>query len=136
MKKFFLTLFVAIASGTALFAQEKKTPSKEFILELSSSTLDVKQGGNKEVTVAINRSKSFSKSEVVLGLSSGLPQGVTVTFEPAEGLIESSVAKVAVAENVKAGNYMIILNGTIRNKSKGATLKLVVTGSNPDLSAN
>jgi hypothetical protein len=135
MKNLLLLLLVAV-SGTALFAQEKKAPATEFLLELSSSTLEVMPGESKDVTITINRSKSFAKLDVTLGLSSGLPPGVTVTFEPSQGLLESSTAKIAVAENVKAGNYTIILNGTIRHKSKGATLKLVVTGPNQDITAN
>lgn len=126
----------AALSGTPLFAQEKKAPSTEFTLELSASTLDLKPGESKDVTVIINRSKSFSKADVVLGLSSGLPEGISITYEPAEGLISNSRAKITASENAHTGNYTIILNGEIRNKKKGATLKLVVGGSDPNLSAN
>jgi uncharacterized membrane protein len=136
MKNLLLLLVFVAVSGIALFAQDKKAPATEFLLELSSSALEVMPGESKDVTVTINRSKSFAKSDVTLGLSSGLPAGVTVTFEPSQGLLESSIAKIAVAENAKAGNYTIILNGTIRHKSKGATLKLVVAGSNQGITAN
>lgn len=126
MKKSILTLLTAFAGLTFVSAQEKTAPQKEYTLELSASTLEVKAGESKDVSITLNRSKAYSKSKAVLGLSSGLPQGVTVTFEPAEGVIENSVAKISVAENAKAGNYLIILNSRLQNKSKGATLKLVV----------
>lgn len=127
MKKYILTIVLATAAMTASVAQEKTAPRTEFTVELSASSLEVKAGETKELTLTLNRSKQYSKSKATLGLSSGLPQGVTVTFEPTDGVLESSVVKVAVAEHAKAGNYMIILNSTMQHKSKGATLKLVVT---------
>ena len=127
MKKYILTIVLATAAMTASVAQEKTAPRTEFTVELSTSSLEVKAGEIKELTLTLNRSKQYSKSKATLGLSSGLPQGVTVTFEPTDGVLESSVVKVAVAEHAKAGNYMIILNSTMQHKSKGATLKLVVT---------
>jgi hypothetical protein len=127
MKKYILTIVLATVAMTASVAQEKTAPRTEFTVELSTSSLEVKAGEIKELTLTLNRSKQYSKSKATLGLSSGLPQGVTVTFEPTDGVLESSVVKVAVAEHAKAGNYMIILNSTMQHKSKGATLKLVVT---------
>ncbi|HEY3405349.1 MAG TPA: hypothetical protein VGK59_18315 [Ohtaekwangia sp.] len=120
-------LIIALSAITFIgFAQEKTAPRSEFTIDLSASTLEAKPGQTKEVEINLNRSKSYLKSNAVLGLSSGLPAGVTVSFEPAEGVINSSVAKVSIAENVKPGNYMIIFKSTIQHKSKGATLKLVV----------
>lgn len=127
MKKYILTIVLAAAAITASVAQEKTAPRTEFTVELSTSSLEVRAGETKELTLTLNRSKQYSKSKATLGLSSGLPQGVTITFEPTDGVLESSVVKVAVAEHAKAGNYMIILNSTMQYKSKGATLKLIVT---------
>jgi len=124
MKKLFTLAFV-VASFAAV-AQEKTSPRSEFAVELSTPTLEIKPGETKDVTVTLLRSKSFSKSNAKLSLSSGLPQGVTITFEPAEGLIESSVAKVAVDKTAQPGTYTLILNGVIQQKSKGKMLKLVV----------
>ena len=125
MKNVICTILFAVAT-TALVAQEKTTPKSEFTVELSASTVNVKPGETKSVDITLNRSKSYSKSKAKLGLSSGLPSGVTVTFEPSEGVIETSVAKITLSPEVKAGTYTIILNSVIQNKTKGKTLKLVV----------
>jgi hypothetical protein len=127
MKKYILTMTLAVAALTASVAQEKTAPRTEFTVELSTSLLEIKAGETKELTLTLNRSKQYSKSKATLGLSSGLPEGVSVTFEPTEGVVDNSVVKVAVAQHTKAGNYMIILNSTMQHKSKGATLKLIVT---------
>jgi len=126
MKNSIISLLLVLFA-TAVLAQEKPAPAKEFIVELSAQNLEIKPGQTKTVTVTLNRSKGFAKSNATLGLLSGLPDGVTVTFEPAEGVITSSVATISVAETAKAGNYMIIFKGTLQHKSKGATLKLAVS---------
>ena len=125
MKKSILILVLSAITFVG-FAQEKPAPRTEFTIDLSATTLEASAGQTKDVEINLNRSKSYSKSNAVLGLSSGLPAGVTVSFEPAEGVITHSVAKITIAENTKPGSYMIIFKSTIQHKSKGATLKLVV----------
>ena len=137
MKNFIATLTLAIATITVSVAQEKTAPRTEYTVELSSSTLEIKPGETKDVTISLNRSKAYSKSKATLGISSSLPEGVTVTFEPAEGVVENSIAKISVAANTKAGDYRIILTSAMQNKNKGATLKLVVAeGTNDTVTRN
>jgi uncharacterized membrane protein len=137
MKNFIATLTLAIATIMVSVAQEKPAPRTEYTVELSSSTLEIKPGETKDVTISLNRSKAYSKSKATLGISSSLPEGVTVTFEPAEGVVESSIAKISVAANTKAGDYRIILTSAMQNKNKGATLKLVVAeGTNDTVTRN
>jgi len=134
MKTIALTLSLLLAATSLLVAQDK-TPRTEFAVELSATTLEVAAGQTKDVTLNILASKSFAKSKAQLKLASGLPQGVTVAFEPAEGVIEKSVVTITVAPQTAPGNYTLILNTTIRQKSKGATLKLTVTDDSKTLSA-
>jgi hypothetical protein len=135
MKNVIFTILFA-ASGAALFAQERIAPRTEFTVTLSATAVEAKPGETKSVDVILNRSKSYAKSNAKLGLSSGLPAGVTIVFEPAEGVIESSVAKISVGSEVKAGTYTIILNSVIQNKSKGKTLKLTVNDNGNAVTLN
>jgi len=125
MKKNFL-LFVWAACVVSATAQEKPAPRSEFAVELSASAIEIKTGESRDVTVHLNRSKAYSKSKGLLGLSSGLPEGVTVSFEPATDVTTEGIAKIAVAKTTKPGNYTLILNGTVEHKTKGATLTLTV----------
>ncbi|MBA4056380.1 MAG: hypothetical protein C0490_16820 [Marivirga sp.] len=129
MKKIILTSIALVIVIAGSFAQEKSIPRTEFTIALSSPSLEIKQGGTSDVTILLNRSKGYSKSNAVLTLSSGLPEGVSVTFEPSTGIIEQSAAKISVAETTKPGSYMLIVNGAMQHKNKGATLKLVVKES-------
>lgn len=135
MKTLTLAITVLFATATSLLAQDKAAPRTEFSVDLSATTLEITPGQTKEVTLSILCSKSYSKSTAQLKLSSGLPAGVTVSFEPAEGVLERSVVTIAVAPQTAAGNYTLILNTTIRQKSKGATLRLTITDTAKTVSA-
>lgn len=129
MKKILLSLLAVAAVTFTVSAQDKVAPRTEYSVSLSESKIQVKPGESKELTVSILRSKSFSKTQGKLGLSSGLPEGITIGFLPAEGLFDSSVATINVAPTVKEGEYSIILKSTLNNKTKGSIVKLVVTST-------
>lgn len=135
MKTFTLAITVLLATAVSVLAQDKTAPRTEFAVELSTTTLEITAGQTKEVTLSILSSKTFAKSKAQLKVSSGLPEGVQVTFEPAEGVLEKSAVTIAVAPQTAPGSYTLILNTTIRQKSKGATLRLVVGDVNKTASA-
>jgi uncharacterized membrane protein len=126
MKKLLLSLLAVAAVTVTVAAQDKVAPRTEYSVSLSENKIQVKPGESKEITVSILRSKSFSRSEAKLGLSSGLPEGVTVTYAPAEGMFDSTVATITVAPDAKEGEYQVILKATLNNKTKGSIVKLVV----------
>ncbi len=126
MRKILLSLLTLAAVTYTVAAQEKIAPRTEYSVSLSENKIQVKPGESKEITVSILRSKSFARSEAKLGLSSRLPEGVTVTYAPAEGMFDSTVATITVASNANAGEYQVILKTTLNNKTKGSIVKLVV----------
>jgi uncharacterized membrane protein len=126
MRKILLSLLALTAVTYTVAAQDKVAPRTEYSVSLSENKIQVKPGESKEITVSILRSKSFARSEAKLGLSSGLPEGVTVTYAPAAGMFDSTVATITAASNAKAGEYQVILKTTLNNKTKGSIVKLVV----------
>ena len=129
MKKLILSVLAVAAVTFSAAAQEKVAPRTEYSVSLSENKIQVKPGESKEVTISILRSKSFAKAQAKLGLSSGLPEGITIGFAPAEGLFDSSVATLTVSPNTKEGEYSVILKSTLNNKIKGTIIKLIVTSS-------
>ena len=127
MKISYLISIVLVVLATEANAQT--APRSEFTIHLDTNLKEVKPGGASELTVTILRSKPYSRTIARLGLSSQLPEGISVNFDPAEGIIQSSTATITVAENVKPGNYQIILNAELNRKIKGTVLKLKVTDS-------
>lgn len=127
MKKLLLVAFViSLAASTTGMAQEKTVPRSEYTVSLSEHVVKLAPGETKKLTVSILKSKSYARSKATLGLSSTLPDGVTVTFEPAEGMFESSIASIAVASTVPVGEYQFILKTTVNHKIKGSIVKLIV----------
>ncbi|HRI80687.1 MAG TPA: hypothetical protein PLR06_14245 [Cyclobacteriaceae bacterium] len=119
--------FIFFFFSVALMAQTTELPAKEFNLRLSEESMSIRPGESKSVTVSVLRSKSFAKGSVKLGTSSVLPQGITLQFEPAEGLIDTSAATIRIDPAVALGSYNIIINGDVYHKVKGTTLKLMVS---------
>ncbi len=127
MKKLLLVAFVIfLAASTTGVAQEKIAPRTEYTVSLSENVVKLAPGETKQLTVSILKSKLYAKSKATLGLSSSLPDGITVTFEPAEGMFESSVASIAAASTVPVGEYQFILKTTVNHKIKGSIVKVVV----------
>jgi len=124
---YLITFLFLVAASTETFAQT--APRTEFAIQLSKNTLEVKAGTSTELNLNILRSKTYTKSKAKLGFSSKLPEGITASFEPAEGMFETSVVTISVAESTKAGQYQLILNAELNNKVKGSIIKLVVTES-------
>ena len=123
----FLLLFVM---ATAFAQTNTVLPRTEFVISLSETSLSLKPGETRQVMIEVLRSRSFAKAKATLGVSSVLPQGITVSFEPTEGNFQSGVATITASPNTLIGTYNLVLNGTINYKTKGAILKLAVANEN------
>jgi uncharacterized membrane protein len=125
MKKLF-TALLFLMTAVAMGQTTSVAPRVEFTIDLSESSLHLKPGESKTVTVLLNRSKSFATANADFGFSSVLPQGITVTYEPGIESINSRLVTITAANTAAAGAYSIVLNATLRYKTKGAILKLQV----------
>lgn len=126
MKMIYVLSFLLLVGLVTEVNAQTTAPAKEFTLTLSENELTVKPGTSSEFLVTILRSKSYTRSSAKLGFSSALPEGVTITFQPDEGMFETSTASVVVAETAKPGKYQIIVNAKLNNTVKGSILKVVV----------
>jgi hypothetical protein len=59
-------------------------------------------------------------------LQSTLPKGVSVSYEPKEGIFETSVVTISVSSDAPAGAYQIVLSAMLSTKKKGEIVKLTV----------
>ncbi|NOT75408.1 MAG: hypothetical protein HOP08_10795 [Cyclobacteriaceae bacterium] len=124
--KTFLTLSLFFVAIVTMAQTKSEVPAKEFAINLSESTVYLKPGESKQVTVSILRSKYYAKESALLGFSSALPKGITAQYEPAEGKFETSVVTITANSTMTSGIYQIILNGTLAHKTKGSILKISV----------
>jgi hypothetical protein len=121
--KFFLAL---ITASLAVSGQNLEIPKSEFSISLSKDKLELSRGEKEELEIMIHRSKSYQKSKAKMGFSSILPKGVEITFSPDKGTFDSSHVVVSIQKDATPGQYLLILNATLNNKTKGSILKIVI----------
>lgn len=123
--KYYCTAIVLLLLIQSLNAQDA-TPAKEFIVRAKTSKVEVPRGGQCNVEVEILRSKSYQRPEATLSLGSSVPAGVTVTYDPEKGAMSRTTVSIQVSAQATPGDYNVILNCTVKNKTKGVILKLKV----------
>ena len=110
----------------AVSGQNLEIPQNEFALSFSKEQLELSRGEKAELEILILKSKSYQKSKAKMGVSSSLPKGVTITFSPDKGTFDSTIANISIQADATPGQYMLILNATLNNKTKGSILKLLI----------
>ena len=120
-----LTLFIVMAC-IASYAQQVEIPQKEFSVLLSDEAVTLSRGENKQIDVNILKSKAYQKGKTAMGLSSTLPAGVTLSFDPEKGNADVSQATITALPEALPGTYSIIVNATINYKTKGSILKVTI----------
>ncbi len=107
------------------------TTSSKFSMSLSASSGSVADGGSTTATVS-TATTSGSAQSVALSVS-GLPSGVTASFNPTSVTSGSSSAlTLSVGSDVAAGSYPLTITGTgSAGGSASATYTLTVTAGQP-----
>ena len=126
MKTLF-TLSFLFAAAMVVAQTKTELPRTDFTVNLSESSMTLKPGESKQVTVNIVRSKYFAKEKAILGLMGELPKGISVNYEPAEGNFESSIATLTSSAEAISGTYNVVISTMLSTKKKGSILKLTVS---------
>jgi hypothetical protein len=119
-------LFTLLAVALTAGAQNLEVPQKEFTIHFSKDRMDLSRAEGSQLDILILKSKDYQKSKIKMGVSSRLPKGVTVTFQPDTGSFDSTTANVSIQADATPGEYLLILSATLKNKTKGSILKLLI----------
>jgi hypothetical protein len=119
-------LFALLVTGSTISAQNLEIPQKEFTIFSSKDRLELVPGDNGQLDVVILKSKGYRKSKIKMGVSSSVPKGVAVTFEPDQGTFDSTKANILIQAEATPGEYLLILNATLNYKTKGFILNLLI----------
>jgi uncharacterized membrane protein len=102
------------------------TPAPDFSISASPSTQTVAVGGSTTYTATLTAVNGFSGT--ITMSASGLPAGVTASFNPATVVGSgSSTATITVGSGVAAGTYTLTLTGTSGSLTHSANVTLTVT---------
>ena len=101
----------------------------------SETSIALAPGESKTVEVILNRSKSYTKTNIDLVVESTLPEGITVSFKEGADPMVNQTMIIAVADNAAPFSKTLILKGKTNRGSKGVMFKLNVNDGSV-LSAN
>ncbi len=122
--------FPVTVTGTAGSLSSKATitltvnPAGDYTVSASPSSLSVGQGTNGASTITVNPLNGFNSS---VGLSaSGLPNGVTASFNPVSTATTSALT-VTASTTAALGTFTVTITGTSGALSHFTTVSLTVT---------
>ena len=103
-------------------------PAPSFTLVASPNSLSVVQGNQGSSAITVNPLNGFSAA-VTLS-ASGLPSGVTASFNPTSTM-SSSTLTVAASATAVTGTVTVTVTGTSGSLSASTTISLTVTAAAP-----
>ncbi len=101
-------------------------PTPDFSLSANPASLAINQGASGTVTITITRTGGFT-SGVALS-ASGLPSGVTASFNPASTTGNSSSLTLTASSAATLGSATVTITGTGGGLTRATTVALTVTG--------
>lgn len=129
MKKLTTTLFIFFLFTVAgLQAQDLTPPKDGAALRMKSHNHEVKAGDAATTDVWLVRSKKRKKTSFE-GIKATTPKGLDVNFEPSSDNPDHYTMKVTANNDMKPGQYMLIIKGDGNNAHRltGTTCTLTVT---------
>jgi hypothetical protein len=118
-----------LSRSTTLSLTVNAPPPPDFTLSASPSNLTVNRGASGASTIAITRTGGFTSS-VALS-ASGLPSGVTATFNPTSTTGGSSALTLAASSTAATGMTSVTINGSGGGLTRSTTLILTVNAPPP-----
>ncbi|MBS0487884.1 MAG: PPC domain-containing protein [Proteobacteria bacterium] len=113
-------------SDDLIFAVSSTVPAPDFSVSDSPASMSIAQGASGSSTVAVSPLNGFTGS-VALS-ASGLPAGVTASFNPAS-TTGSSTLTLSASSTAATGTATVTLTGTSGTLTHTTTLNLIVTAS-------
>jgi uncharacterized membrane protein len=113
-----------LTRSTTLILTVNAPPTPDFTLSASPASLTVNRGASGGSTITITRTGGFTSS-VALS-ASGLPSGVTATFNPPSTTGNSSALTLAASSAATTGTVTVTISGTGGGLTRSAPLSLTV----------
>ena len=128
-----VALAAMLACGGGTSTTRGVPGDSSFSVALSPSAMAVARGSQNYVTLTTGAVGDFS--DVITPAASGVPDGVTITFDPAIiAPSASSTVTIALDSRAKTGTYAIVVSAVGGGIVKSATLSLTVTPGNSSFS--
>jgi hypothetical protein len=126
MKKLILSVIALIGLAQLESTAQTKSERFDYKLEIASDAIQLKAGSAAQVDLTLVRGGRYKSHAATLGLSSALPAGITVQYEPAVNVMEKSMITISSTKETKPGVYYVGIRATILNNIKSTLLKVEV----------
>jgi uncharacterized membrane protein len=113
-----------LTRSTTLVLTINAPPPSDFTLSASPASLTVNRGASGASTITITRTGGFTNA-VVLS-ATGLPSGVTATFNPASATGTTSTLTLAASSAATTGTFNLTVSGTGGGLTRSGALSLTV----------
>ena len=122
-----IKLFLALVTASlAVSGQNLEIPKNEFSISFSKDKLELSRGENDQLDIGILKSRGYQDSKIKMGISSSVPKDVSIAFDPNQGTFDFTKASISIGDGAIPGTYLLIVNATLRYKTKGSILKLII----------
>ena len=123
-----------LSRSTTLSLTVNSPPPPDFTLSVNPSSLTINRGASGAATVTIARTGGFNN--VVALNASGLPSGVTASFESPPGPVSVISMFIAASSTAATGMTSVTINGSGGGLTRSTTLILTVNAQGFTLSAS
>ena len=105
-------------------AQTVVPPKNEYTLLASANTISIQRGQQDSLKISILRSRSFKTGTPVITASWPAP-GIIVTVKPSS-LPDIYVVHISATEEIEPGEYNVLPLCTLKNKTKGIVIRIII----------
>ncbi|MFY0625646.1 MAG: hypothetical protein JXR07_05095 [Reichenbachiella sp.] len=116
------SVLIATLFATTIYAQE--IPKKEFTISIAEKNIQLLPGETKEISVTLNRSKSYSKTKITLAMGSTLPEGISVIFEDGTNPLNERVMIINSAFETSPFQKTMILKAKSSRSTKAIMMNV------------
>lgn len=125
MKRNYVWSLVSLLLLATTSLAQTNLPKEEYKLSASATTITLAKGQQDSVKILLLRSRSFKTGNASVTLNPLTEAGLSLTIKQLSQPDEYMVYMAAAAD-ARAGEYNIVPTCTLRNKTKGIILKLIV----------
>lgn len=113
-------------TGTASLAQREVSPSEEYRVHASASTITLGKGQRDSVRIMIVRSRSFKAGKPFFSVEPPAVTGLTTSMKQNFSQADEFTVYVSATGDAMPGEYSITPICLLRGRRKGIVLKLII----------
>jgi hypothetical protein len=127
MNRKYVWSLISLPLWAATSSAQTELPSKEeYKLLASTTTISIARDQQDSVKLSVLRSKSFKTGKPTFALNPPTEAGLSLSIKQLPNLPDEYMVYLSASSDAKTGEYNFVPTCTLRNKTKGIILKLII----------